>query len=300
MPPLPEKLIGLLDSFSEYLLYERRYSPNTARAYLADLRALAEFAASERNLDPGDWSTDLLRAHLARLRSPRGERLVPASLARKQSSYRTFFSWLHRNNPDHQNPAEALQKPRLPKSLPRALDADSVLTLLVPPKNNRVRDARDHAALLLLYGLGLRLTEAVHLRLDHLDLHEATARVVGKGNKERLVPIPRGCLPGLLHYLNLRPVPTSPFFLVGREDRPVSDRTIARAVNRLALIALGQPVSPHQLRHSFATHLLAGGANLREIQTLLGHSHLSTTQRYTQITAERLFAVYDKAHPRSE
>ena len=295
-----EKLTQLIDSFSDYLLHERRYSVNTARAYVADLRALANFAMERKLQDPHKWTADFLRTHLARLRSPKGNRLSPSSLARKQSTYRTFFAWLHRDTPEQSNPATALQKPRLPKWLPRALDADSVMTLLVPPKNNRVRDARDHAALLLLYGLGLRLHEAAEVRLHSLDFEEETARVMGKGNKERLVPIPRGCLPGLLHYRELRPVPTSPFFLVGRSDRPLSDRTIARAVNRLANQALGHNVSPHQLRHSFATHLLAGGANLREIQTLLGHSNLSTTQRYTRITAERLFAVYDKAHPRSD
>ena len=297
--PLSNECAALIDGFSRYLLQERRYSENTARAYITDLRTFMHFAITRSAPRPHQWTTDLLRSSLAHARTTSGTPLSPQSLARRHSTFKTFFTWLNRDTPERPNPAAALQKPRLPQSLPRAVDADSVMALLAPPKTSSLRDARDHAALLLLYGLGLRLQEAANLRLNQLDLKEATAHVVGKGQKERVLPIPEGCLPGLLHYHSQRPTPTSPYFLVGRGERPLSPRTIARAVDRLALITLGQKVSPHPLRHSFATHLLAGGANLREIQTLLGHSNLSTTQRYTKITAERLFAVYDQAPPRS-
>lgn len=290
----------LIDQFSRYLLHERRYSPNTARAYIADLKALGSFAHERKCPKPEEWDVDLLRAFLARSRTRNGKTMSAITLARKQSTFRTFFGWLNRHHPNRQNPATLLQNPKLPKWLPRALDADSVLTLLTPPKDQGIREARDHAALLLLYGLGLRLAEASGLVMANLDLRERTARVVGKGNKERIVPIPEGCVQGLAHYESLRVPPDARFFLVGRGGNQLADRTIARAVDRIALQKLGQKVTPHQLRHSFATHLLAGGANLREIQELLGHSNLSTTQRYTKITAERLFAVYDQAHPRSE
>ncbi len=291
---------ALVDQFSSYLLNERRYSPNTARAYIADLRALAQFAQQRDRPQPETWDTDLLRAFLARSQTPNGQRLSPTTLARKQSTLRTFFSWLNRHRPSQENPAALLQNPKLPKWLPKAIDVDSVIALLTPPKGNNIREARDHAALLLLYGLGLRLAEASGLLANNLDLDDGTARVTGKGNKDRVIPVPQGCLPGLMRYRGLRTPSTSPFFLIGRGERRLSDRTIARAVDRLALKTLGQKITPHQLRHSFATHLLAGGANLREIQELLGHNNLSTTQRYTKITAERLFSVYDQAHPRSE
>jgi integrase/recombinase XerC len=240
---------------------------------------------------------DVLRSHLARCRTGAGAPLSPSSLARKQSALRTFFAWLRRTGEVDHDPTERLQPPRLPKALPRALDADATLALLRPPAATDLRSRRDHAALLLLYGLGLRLAEAASLRADDLDLRERTARVTGKGNKQRVVPVPAGCVAGLTAYAQVRPA--GPAFLVGRGGNPLSGRTIARAVRAAALRALGRHVTPHQLRHSFATHLLAGGANLREIQALLGHANLATTQRYTAVTAERLFAVYDDAHPRS-
>ncbi len=287
----------ILDGFDSYLRKERRCSEHTARAYVGDLRAAMVFAAERGKRAPRVWTTDLLRAHLARCRAEGGKRLSAATLARKQSALRTFFEWLRREDPSTPDPSAALRAPRLPKALPRALDADAVLALLAPPRSSDPRATRDHAALLLLYGLGLRLSEAAGLLDVDLDLDRRTARVRGKGGKERDVPVPAGCVPGLAAYRAGRPA--GAHFLVGREHRGLSTRTIARAVRAAALRALGRHVTPHQLRHSFATHLLAGGANLREIQALLGHASLSTTQRYTDLNVERLFAVYDKAHPRS-
>jgi integrase/recombinase XerC len=167
-----------------------------------------------------------------------------------------------------------------------------------PPEGD-ANARRDHAALHLLYGLGLRLSEASDLQNADLNLREQTARVRGKGDKERIVPVPSGCIPVLQAYRDVRPANAGEFFLVGQRGACLCTRTIARIVRRAALRALGHHASPHQLRHSFATHLLAGGANLREIQTLLGHTSLATTERYTHVTIERLFEVYDKAHPRN-
>jgi integrase/recombinase XerC len=290
----------LLDGFAAHLRKERRYSEHTARAYVADVRAAAAFVAECGSaVDPRQWSADLLRAHLAKCSGKEGKRASAATLARKQSALRTFFAWLRREEPRAPDPAAALCSPKLGKALPRALDADAVLSLLAPPATRDSKVLRDHAALLLLYGLGLRLSEAAGLRDANLDLDRHVARVVGKGSKERDIPVPAGCVPGLAAYRTVRPAAASSIFLVGRGNRGLSTRTIARIVRRAALRVLGRHVTPHQLRHSFATHLLAGGANLREIQALLGHSSLSTTQRYTEVNVERLFAVYDKAHPRS-
>lgn len=290
---------ALLEGFAAHLRKERRCSEHTARAYVGDVRAAMAFAAERGKGKPQKWTTDLLRAHLARCRNRDGKRLGATTLARKQSALRTFFEWLRREDPTAADPSEGLRAPKLPKPLPRALDADAVMALLTPPKTDDVRALRDHAALLLLYGLGLRLSEAAGLRNVELDLDRHLARVLGKGGKERDVPVPAGCVPGLATYRAARPPQAGNHFLVGRGNNGLSSRTIARGVRRAALRTLGRHVTPHQLRHSFATHLLAGGANLREIQALLGHASLSTTQRYTDLNVERLFAVYDKAHPRS-
>lgn len=270
------------------------------RAYAADVRgALA--AAEDRGLsDPAAWDTDFLRSYLAGLKDATGARLQPASLARKQSALRAFFLWVRRRvDPTGVDPTARIVAPKRPAPLPRALDVDAMLALVTPPKTPDVRAARDHAAMLLLYGLGMRLSEASALLHVDVDLENRRLRVLGKGRKEREIPIPAGCVTGLRAYDALRPRQAGQYFLVGRDNAALSGRTIARCVDSAALRALGRHVSPHQLRHSFATHLLAGGANLRQIQTLLGHESLVTTQRYTRVTVERLFEVYDKAHPRA-
>ncbi len=263
------------------------------------MRAAFAFAATRGKPKPTTWTSDLLRAHLARCRTREGRHLSATSLARKQSALRTFFAWLRREGLVREDPTALLTPPKLPKPLPRALDADAALALLRPPTDTDPKSRRDHAALLLMYGLGLRVSEASGLKAVNVDLATAEALVHGKGNKQRVVPIPAGCVPGLTAYAEVRAADAE-FFLVGRQRGQLATRTIARIVRRAALRSLGRHVTPHQLRHSFATHLLAGGANLRAIQTLLGHENLSTTQRYTKVTAERLFAVYDASHPRSQ
>jgi integrase/recombinase XerC len=295
---MAETMSLLSRQFAEHLGGERRMSDHTVRAYLSDVRAAVAFAKSRGVTQFCEWDLDLLRAHLARCRTPRGAALHPRSLARKQSALRTLFDWLRRGDHVRADPTALLQTPTLPRRLPRALDADAVIALVAPPAETTHKCLRDHAALMLLYGLGLRLHEAASL-LDHdIDWDEQSARVCGKGDKERHIPIPVGCLPSLRAYAASRPAHAE-HFLVGRRGARLSVRTIARIVDRHALRVLGYHVSPHQLRHSFATHLLAGGANLREIQALLGHSSLSTTQGYTKVTPERLFEVYDRAHPRA-
>lgn len=288
----------LLDAFTRHLRHERRYSEHTARAYDADLRAIASFAAERKAEHPRQWTTDLLRMHLARCTGARG-RASAATLARKQSAMRAFFRWLRREGHVEADPTALLQRPKLPKRLPRAIDADSTTALLATRPEDDSDALRDRAALLLMYGLGLRVSEVASLEDTSLDLDAGNALVRGKGGKERLVPVPEGCIEALRAYRATRPANAGPTFLIGRGGKRIGVRTLSRIVDRAALQGVGRHVSPHQLRHSFATHLLAGGANLREIQALLGHSNLSTTQRYTSVNVERLFAIYDQAHPRS-
>ncbi|MEE2961418.1 MAG: tyrosine-type recombinase/integrase [Myxococcota bacterium] len=290
---------AILDNFENYLMKERRLSINTARAYLADLRGLYDFARSRSEIDPYQWSSDLLRAYLAFCRRDPASPIKATSMARKQSAFRAFYSWLLRDSPNGHNPSNLLESPKLPKALPKALDVDSILAMLQPPATMNVKALRAHSALTLLYGMGLRVQEVADLKHSDVDLLNQSVRVIGKGDKERLVPIPAGCLLSLKGYAHTRPQNAEDFFILGRNGGSISVRTLARIVSAAAKEALGFHVTPHQLRHSFATHLLASGANLREIQSLLGHTNLSTTQRYTKVTVERMFEAYDKAHPRN-
>ncbi len=285
----------LLEGYAAYLRQERRYSLHTARAYVADVREMLSFAAAEGRKPPERWTADLVRAHLAARRTR--DHLSAATITRKRSALRSFCRWLDRERPGLGDPTAHVLAPKLARPLPRALDADSALAL-TRRQGQGPRALRDHAALILLYGLGLRVSEAAALRDEDLDLEACTARIMGKGNRERMVPVPQGCVPALTTYRQARPAGAKTF-LVGRQTRALASRTLARIVDRAALRALGRHVSPHQLRHSFATHLMAGGANLREIQTLLGHASLTTTQRYTKVGIERLLQSYDKAHPRA-
>lgn len=292
------KTEDLFDAFDNFLRAQRRYSPHTARSYRADLEGLFRFAHANNRGHPSQWSADLIRAYLAQHQTHAGTRLKGSSLLRKQSALRAFFKWLQNASPTIKDPTQSLHAPKIPSRLPRALEVDATLALLQPPSSTNLKTLRDHAALLLMYGLGLRLSEVCMLKNVDVDLTSCVVRVLGKGGKERVVPIPEQCVVGLRTYADTKPA-GSIFFLVGRQNGALSTRTAARLVEKSAHRVLGRHITPHQLRHSFATHLLASGANLREIQALLGHQNLSTTQRYTHVTAERLFAVYDAAHPRS-
>ncbi len=284
-----------LEAFDRYLRHQRRFSPHTCRAYIADVRDFCEFARDRRPQGAlRDTDTDLLRAYFAVLRRKRG--LSASSQSRKQSALRSFFTWFREENGVGEDPTAPLVAPKLPKPVPRALDADATFALLRPAERESARDLRDRTALVLLYGMGLRLAEAAGLLDRDVDLEVGELRVMGKGSKERIVPIPERAV-SLLQEYRARRGPCE-WYLRGTKG-PLSPRTIARGVERLALRSLGRHVTPHQLRHSFATHLLSSGANLREIQTLLGHASLSTTQRYTHVDMKRLFDVYDASHPRS-
>ena len=294
----------LADAFFAYLARERRYSLNTARAYLADVRGALVFAAQVGEADPHTWGADLIRAHLARCHTPDGKRVSAATRARKLSALKTFFAWLLRDASDAQKNRRqdifaALQAPKIQPPLPRPLDVEATVALLQTPSSTDDKALRNHAALLLLYGLGLRLAEAASLRDEDLDLRGASALVRGKGDKDRLVPVPSGCIPGLCAYRAVRSPAGAPTYLVGRgSGKRLATRTIARIVDQAARVALGRRVSPHQLRHSFATHLLANGAGLREIQAALGHANLATTQRYTLVSPQALAETHARTHPR--
>jgi integrase/recombinase XerC len=310
--PLEDPLTPLDEDFQQFLdhlAHERRLSPATVAAYRIDLRQLIGAAKAQNITDADAITTTFLRHELARLKTRFNKRLGPRSIARKQSALRGFFAWIaNRRGKGFSDPTLWLIPPKEPRLLPRALQVPSALALVDVPHQDmdtaqsaRVAQValRDMAALMLLYGPGLRRSEVLHLLLKNVDLKNRWLRVEGKGRKTREVPIPKGCMPALEAYLVCRAKNLNPYFLAGRDNHPLGARTLGRIVGRAALKTLGRHATPHQLRHSFATHLLQDGANLREIQQLLGHAQLTTTQRYTEVAIDHIARIYQHAHPRS-
>jgi integrase/recombinase XerC len=242
-----------------------------------------------------------VRGHVARL-SRRG--LARASIARKLAAVRSFLRHAVREGRLEANPATGVPTPRVPKGLPRDLTVDETFALLDHIEGDDLAACRDRALLELLYAAGLRVSEAVALDLDDLDLRAGVLRVLGKGNKERMVPFGSKAAQALERWLTAaRPLRLNgdgrAVFMNLRGGR-LSDRSVRRVLDRrLREAAIATRVSPHALRHSFATHLLGAGADLRAIQELLGHASLSTTQRYTHVSTDALMRVYDRAHPRA-
>ena len=282
-------------AFLEYLAAERRASAHTLRAYRADL---AEFAGFLRRAgsDPAAVDSRGVRAFLASLHQ-RG--LGKASISRKLAAVRSCLRFLARRGVVETNPARHLRGPRVPRRLPSFLPKDESKDLLDRPAAPTPSALRDHALLELLYASGLRVAECSGLDLGDLDRGQGTVRVLGKGGKERAVPVGDAALRALGDYLAARGSADGPLFVNPRGGR-LSTRGMHRIVKRQARRAgVVRRVTPHTLRHTFATHMLGEGADLRLIQELLGHARLSTTQRYTHVSPEHLMKTYDAAHPRA-
>jgi integrase/recombinase XerC len=292
-------------AFVRYLESERRASPKTVETYGRDLEALREFAR-EKKLPPDARRIDVtaLRAFLATL----FEGNAPPTLARKIAALRSFWRFLVRRGMAKENPAAALRTPKVRRPLPKFLTVDDAFRVMDAPVE-RAADplaVRDRAMLELLYGSGLRVSELVGLTLSRFDLAERRARVIGKGDKERLVPLGAKSIEALEAYLALRPRLRHPksgaqdpdALFLGRHGTRLTARQVQSLVRKWGALGAGRgDLHPHALRHTCATHLLDAGADLRSIQELLGHASLSTTQRYTHVSIDRLMAVYDKAHP---
>ena len=291
----------LIDSFTTYIADERNLSPHTRAAYLRDLGEFRVFLEEHGGSDLQSLArldSFLLRRYLAELHK-RNQR---TSIARKLSTLRTFFRYLVREGRLARNPAEGLACPKLNRYLPKTLSVDEATALMERGYGNTLLDLRDRAIVELFYSSGLRVSELTGLEVGALDMREKLVRVLGKGRKERIVPIGRKSHEALLAYLEARNLPDAeePLFLNARGGR-LTPRSVQRNLKtRLIKAGLIKDISPHALRHSFATHLLDGGADLRSIQELLGHASLSTTQKYTQVSVDQLMSVYDKAHPRSK
>ncbi len=294
-----EGLSRPIADFCSYLDRERNVSPHTLDAYRRDLEQVALFVVREKGEAAGVGDVDhlLLRRYLALL----GKNNKKSSIGRKLAAIRSFFKYLLRSGVVGKNPAELIATPKKENRLPFHLDIDQVTTLVEAPAADQKYYLRDRAVLEMLYSCGIRVSELTGLNIGELDLSSGMVRVMGKGGKERIVPVGSRAITAVSAYLVERgdPVGGAPLFLNTRGQR-INRRSVARIVDEHVLrIAAFKRISPHILRHTFATHMLEGGADLRAIQELLGHASLSTTQKYTHVGIDRLMEVYDKAHPKA-
>ena len=297
----------VLGDFAEYLALERARSAHTQRAYLGDLRSLFEFLAQRApDADLSAVSLPVLRSWLA---TQAGAGAARTTLARRTSAIKTFFAWATRRGLTATDPSTRLQTPRAHRALPAVLRADQALDAMTAAKSGAAEGdplaLRDRLIVELLYASGIRVSELCGLDLDDVDLSRRLLRVLGKGNKQRTTPFGVPAEDALRAWLaDGRPalaIPDSgPALLLGARGKRLDARQARTVVHQTVAAVDGAPdMGPHGLRHSAATHLLEGGADLRIVQELLGHSTLATTQLYTHVTVARLRAVHDQAHPRA-
>ena len=322
--------LPIVDRFISYLGDERHFSPYTGRCYGLDLRQFIDHIATEAGLEismnaekaalesrkadaKGSTVTarmlacdvEVIRSFLARLAE---QSYSTATMARKIATLRSFHKWMERAGITQSNPMTLIRSPKQPKRLPKAITVDQIERLLSAPDANDLLGARDRAILEALYSTGMRVSEVVGLNRGDLNENGECVQIRGKGKRERVSPLGGHAMTAMKHYLqllisqksSLPSGPTAPLF-INKNGTRLSTRSVRRKVAKYLVEAnLDPDISPHTIRHSFATHLLDNGADLRAVQELLGHQSLSSTQVYTHLTSGRLRDGYDKAHPRAE
>jgi integrase/recombinase XerC len=285
-----------LATFLLHLRNEKNVSPHTERGYRSDLEQLADFLGDRDLAGIGHQDLRQFLGHLIT------RKVKKSSLARKLSAVRAYFKYLNREGIISGNPARLIVTPKQDKRLPSVLTVDDALRLMNAPQGNAVDDLRDRAVLETLYSTGIRASELVGINFEDINRNDHLIRIRGKGRKERIVPVGRKALDAIDAYSarkNDKDKGASIF--TGPSGKRLTARTVQRILgNYRKKLGLSQKASPHTLRHSFATHLLESGADLRAIQELLGHASLSTTQRYTHVNLDSLMETYDKAHPRAK
>ena len=295
---------NLIEGFSSYLEHEKRASEYTLKNYMVDLGQFSEFTReklkkSEGNVKITDIDHLVIREYVGSLFGKKN----PTSISRKLSTLRSFFDYCLKKGAVKTNPAKEVSSPKIPKRIPKFLTVDEVFALIEAPDTASAMGRRDRAILELLYASGLRVSELVGLKMSELDIKEGMVRVLGKGRKERLVPVGEKACEALRQYLELRPALVygdSDAVFINKHGKRISVRSVERMlIKYLKQSGINKSVTPHVLRHTFATHLLNAGADMRGIQELLGHTSLSTTQKYTHIGLEKMMEVYDKAHPKA-
>ncbi len=290
-----------LESFTAFLKHEKNASPHTIACYKRDLLQLNQYL-EQRKIDLKEVDNIALRGFLTMLYG-RGEK--KSTVSRKLAAIRSFFQHCVRKQWIEDNPAKVVSTPKQEKPVPSFLSEEEMEEFLDLPQTDKPLDLRDKAMMELLYATGIRVSELVGVNLEDVKFTERLIRIRGKGKKERLVPFGRKAEESLQSYLRSRPlinkgrIEEKPLFLNYRGEK-LSSRSVERTVDKYILrSAFRRKISPHSLRHSFASHLLSRGADLRVIQELLGHESLATTQKYTHLDLKRLLEVYKKSHPRS-
>ena len=326
--------LPIVQNFLNYLVDERHFSPYTSRCYGLDLRQFTEFLTEEMGIEmdmaaeaacaaaceagggtgEGTLSATILQADVERIRSFlswMSERdYSSATMARKIATLRSFHKWLEKQGFIDTNPMLAIRTPKQSKRLPKAITVEQVEQLLSAPDDQTLLGARDRAILETLYSTGIRVSEVVGINREDLDDTGEAVLIRGKGRRERVVPLGSHALAALRHYVALHnselaaagmAATTEQALFVNKHGGRLSSRSVRRKVTKyLEQVGLDPDISPHTIRHSFATHLLDNGADLRSVQELLGHQSLSSTQVYTHVSARRSRGAYDKAHPRAE
>lgn len=292
---------NITDEFVRYIKIERNLSEHTQRNYISDLGQFFEYIKDKSIVDIGNIDIRGYLGHLHRIG------LKKSSIARKLATIRTLFRFLNREGYIDKNPAKIVATPKQEKFLPHFLSVDDAFRLVESANREETSSLRDRAILELFYSSGIRIGELVSLDREDINLSDGLIKVKGKGRKERIVPIGLKAIEAMKRYIE-GTVHGSQFtahderfpLFLNRSWKRITERSVRRIVLKYGMESLKQTVKPHTLRHSFATHLLDAGADLRAIQELLGHKSLSTTQKYTHLGMDKLMEVYDKAHPRSK
>ncbi len=299
----------LISLFAEYLVKEKGYSAHTIRGYESDLRQFSRFVAEKKgkkiegsgieHIDPL-----IIKSYLGEL----FDKSKRTTIARKLSALKSFFSFLEMKMYAPFNPASEISTPKQERLIPSYLPIDDMFTLLRQPKTEKALGLRDQAILELLYSCGLRVAELTGLNIERLDMESGLVKIFGKGGKERILPVGKKAIGAVKEYISRTEKRREkagyskrhgPLFLNNREGR-LTARSIHRLIKKYSTeCGIMTHISPHSIRHTFATHLLDGGADLRSIQELLGHVSLSATQKYTHVSMDKLMEIYDRSHPRS-
>ena len=297
-----------IERFVDYIKSQRGYSLNTVRSYETDLRHFFDYIKK----NDGTKSVELKQIDFHVVRGYLGglfKNYKKTTISRKLSAIRTFFFYLEKNNINEGNPAAEISSPKQGSYIPEYLNVDDMFMLLDAPEPLSLKEVRDQAILELLYSCGIRVSELTGMNLADIDFRERLVRVIGKGNKERIVPIGKRAIAAVEKYLDmsaslrkkkgdLNSSQKKPLFL-NKSGGRLSSRSVSTIIKKFVReYGLVNDITPHSLRHTFATHLLDSGADLRSVQELLGHASLSTTQKYTHVSLDKLMEVYDRAHPR--
>ncbi len=283
--------------FERFLKYERNYSVHTIRAYMNDLTEFEDFLI-DASTEIEKVNSKIINLYSLNLYTKNSK----STVSRKLTTLRSFFNFMVRKGNLKQNPANLIPLPKKEKELPVFLSVDEVFKLIDSIDQEGILPLRDLAIIELLYSSGIRVSELTNIKVLDIDHRENFVKVSGKGNKERVVPFGSNAREVILQYLRRRIElkPKDDFLFLNNRGSGLTTRSIERIVKKYGLLSgISKKISPHALRHTFATHLLGGGADLRSIQELLGHSSLSTTQRYTHTSIEQIMKIYDKTHPRA-